>query len=351
VRAVRWLAPVAGWIVFLLLFRRFGKEYGATTDVGEYLREPPDDPPAFVPTLMHWGDVQPIALSATIVDLAQRGFLTITETHEDHLILKDKTDWRLTQQAHDEPLRPFEAAVLGQLFGEGPETTQSAFAHWCRNHRTDADRWWRDVKSKVKADFDARAYLEGGKGAAYAINVLVAFVVIGLSIAAVAAGATWAIVGIVAGTAQALLTALLRRRTPAGAQRLAEWQAFKRFLKDFSQLEDAPVGHLILWERYLVYAVALGVTAEVARALAAKIPPPDQATGAGVGFAPWFVGMHGPGALDSIGSFAGFASGFGPAIVAAATPQSSASSGSGFGGGGFSGGGGGGGGGGGIGAS
>ena len=103
----------------------------------------------------------------------------------------------------------------------------------------------------------------------------------------------------------------------------------------------------MLWERYLVYAVALGVTAQVARALAARVPVP---AGAGrPAFAPWFVGAHGA-ALDSIGSFADFAHGFGPSIVASATPRSSSSSGGGFGGG-FSGGGGGGGGGGGIGAS
>ena len=144
---------------------------------------------------------------------------------------------------------------------------------------------------------------------------------------------------------QGAATLSLRRRTIAGAQRVAEWKAFRRHLEDFSDLEDAPVGHLILWERYLVYAVALGVTARVARALAARIPPEQAST-----FAPWFHGHHGPGALDSIGSLSGFADGFGPTIVAAANPPSSSSSGSG-GGGGFSGGGGGGGGGGGIGAS
>jgi len=343
-----WLAPMAGALVYLRLFLRYGKEYKAAVDVGEYVHEPPDDPPAFVPTLFAWGVVQPIALSATLVDLAQRGYLTIEEVREDRTILKDKVDWKLTWKENHDPVRAFEYAVLEQLFARGPETTQSAFATWCRVNRTDADRWWNDVKAKVTRDFKARGYIEGGKGAAYALNVIIALAVMGSGIATLAAGAAIGAAGLVVGGLQLGLTVPLRRRTPAGAQRVAEWEAFRHFLKDFSHLEDAPVGHLILWERYLVYSVALGVTAEVARALAARIPSvgePGTAT-----FAPWFVGMHGPGALDSIGSFAGFASGFGPEIVAAATPPSSSSSGSG-GGGGFSGGGGGGGGGGGIGAS
>ncbi|MEA3076588.1 MAG: hypothetical protein QOF60_1496 [Actinomycetota bacterium] len=343
-----WIVPLAGWAIFLWLFRRYGKEYPAPPEVGEYVREPPTDPPAFLPTLFAWGTVQPVALSATIVDLAQRGHLTIEETRQDRLILADKVDWKLTRKQQDEPLRPFEQAVLRQLFVDGPETTQSDFADWCRNHRTDAMRWWQDVQAKVKADFAERKYIEGGKGVAYALNILAGLAVVIAGVGAVGAGAPIGVLGIVSGAGQLAATISLRRRTPAGRTRLAEWTAFRRFLTDFSQLADAPVGHLILWERYLVYAVALGVSSEVARALAARIPPPEQGA---VAFAPWFIGMHGPGALDSVGSFSGFANDFGPHIVAAATPPRSSSSGSGFGGGGFSGGGGGGGGGGGIGAS
>jgi uncharacterized membrane protein len=302
--------------------------------------------------LFAWGAVQPVTLSATIVDLAQRGHLTIEEVRHDRAFLADKVDWKLTSEANAEPVRPFEHSVLTRLFADGGETTQSEFKKWCERNRTDADRWWRKVKAEMESAFREQRYIEGGKGPVFALNIVTALAVIGLSILALSAGAALAVVAVLSGAAQLVATILLRRRTVVGAQRLAEWGAFKRFLKDFSQLEDAPVGHLILWERFLVYAVALGVTAEVARALAVHIPA-MAATGASgsPAFAPWFIGGHGPGALDSIGSFSGFAGGFGPTIVAAAHPPSSSSSGSGFGGGGFSGGGGGGGGGGGIGAS
>ena len=340
-----WLVPLAGWAAFAALWTRFGREHRAAVDVGEYLREPPDDPPAVVPTLLSWGTVQPVALSATIVDLAQRGYLKIEEVRIDRRFLGDKVDWKLVWQPQDAPVRPYEHAVLERLFADGREITHSEFERWCKRHRTSADRWWKAVQAKIRADYRQRHYQEGGKGLVYAGNVLVAIVVAVTGIAAASTGAVIGALGIVSGIVQAVATITLRRRTPEGAQRVAEWQAFKRHLEDFSDLEEAPVGHLILWERYLVYAVALGVTAQVARALAARIPPEQAAT-----FAPWFSGHHGPGALDSIGSLSGFADGFGPVIVAAARPPSSSSSGSGRGGG-FSGGGGGGGGGGGIGAS
>ena len=348
---------VGAWVLFFVLWVRYGREHRAPEDVGEYLRELPHDPPAFVGMLREWGSVTPSVLSATLVDLAQRGHLTIEELRADRLILPDKVDWRFTAPtpttplpAGGDPLRPFEATILARLFASGSTTTHSEFTAWCRAHRTSAQRWWEDVKSELRAEFKARGYIEGGRGLVYAANVLAGLAVAALGVAAAATGALPPALGVAiffSGLVQTFLTPVLRRRTPAGRRRLAEWAAVERFLRDFSELEDAPVGHVVLWERYLVYAVALGVTAAVARALAARIPAEAAASG---GFAPWYIGPHGPGALDSIGSLSDFASSVGPAIVASATPQSSSSSGGG-GGGGFSGGGGGGGGGGGIGAS
>ncbi|HEX4978619.1 MAG TPA: DUF2207 domain-containing protein [Acidimicrobiales bacterium] len=339
---------VAGWAVFAVLWARYGREHRLAVDVGDYVREPPDDPPAHVILLREWGKVTPGVLSATIVDLAQRGYLDIEEVRTDRFLLRDKVDWRFTWRQNDAPVRDFEHKILERLFAAGRVTTQSEFEAWCKRHRTTADRWWDGVKAKAVESFRARRYVEGGKGPVFAGNVLAALVVGGLGILAVANGILLGIAALASALVQAIATIALRRRTPAGRQRLAEWDAFERFLRDFSQLEEAPVGHLALWERYLVYAVALGVTAQVARALAAKIPAEVAAQ---QGFATWYHGSHGGvGALDSIGSLADFSSSFGPTIVAAAQPPSSSSSGSG-GGGGFSGGGGGGGGGGSIGAS
>ena len=358
--AVGVLAPIAaggGWVLFFVLWVRYGREHRVQHDVGEYLRDLPGDPPAFIGMLREWGSVTPSLLSATLVDLAQRGHLTIEEIREDRWILPDKVDWRFTAAVPREgregsALLPFEATILARLFAAGPTTTQSEVTAWCRSHRTDAQRWWEDVKKQLRDEFKARNYIEGGKGLVFAANSLTGFGVMVLGPAAAANGGLSGWFGVLvfaSGLLQIFLTPLLRRRTPAGRQRLEEWVAVERFLRDFSQLEDAPVGHVVLWERYLVYAVALGVTAAVASALAARIPP-EQAASGGHAFAPWYIGPHGPGALDSIGSLSEFATSVGPAIVASATPPSSSSSGGG-GGGGFSGGGGGGGGGGGIGAS
>jgi uncharacterized membrane protein len=141
------------------------------------------------------------------------------------------------------------------------------------------------------------------------------------------------------------LSGLLRRRTEKGARKHAEVAGLRAFLRDFSLVDDVPVGHLALYERYLVYAVALGVADQLIEGLRMRFPEladPQQ------GFAPWYVvGTSGGlgGGLDklaSLGTVGGFASEFSKATASAFSPPSSSSGG----GGGFSGGGGGGGGGG-----
>ena len=141
---------------------------------------------------------------------------------------------------------------------------------------------------------------------------------------------------------------LLRRRTPEGAQRFAEWNGLKQFLKDFSQLQDAPSGHMALYERYLVAAVALGVADELVEALRVRIPEiANDPT-----FATWYVGSRTATGFGSFSSLGDFSSGLvgGATAPRPSDPRPRSGSSGGGGGGGFSGGGGGGGGGGGFGA-
>lgn len=50
------------------------------------------------------------------------------------------------------------------------------------------------------------------------------------------------------------------------AETISKWQAFKNFLSDYSQLEEAKITSIHLWEQYFVYAIALGVSDKVVKA-------------------------------------------------------------------------------------
>jgi uncharacterized membrane protein len=335
------IVTALGALAFLLVWLRWGREPRKPDDIGQYLRELPDDPPAVVDALLHWGSVRPVALSATLLDLARRGHLTIAEEREDRRLLPDKIEYRLTRT--DKPvddLKEFERNALTMTFAAGPSVTQGEIVADARAHQTESAARWQSFKSSVGASLRARAYINGGRSAPFLLNILTVLVVGAAGVAGIAlhsyvAGGValaWAAV-------QLCLTPLLRQRTPKGSRRHEEWLAVRRFLHDFSQLDEAPVGHLTLWEQYLVYAVALGVSGELARGLALKVPE----VASDPQFAPWYVTTHDTRGFSGFGAFGGS---FGGAVATASTPPSSGSGG----GGGFSGGGGGGGGGGGIGA-
>jgi uncharacterized membrane protein len=120
---------------------------------------------------------------------------------------------------------------------------------------------------------------------------------------------------------------------------MARWRSFRRFLTEFSSLPEAPALAVVIWERYLVYATALGCADEVEKQVKALIPPQELPS-------PWEGAPSGVNALAFVHSFNTV-----PVHSALSTVSSSTSSGTGSfsggggGGGGFSGGGGGGGGG------
>ena len=333
------IVTLLGVLTFLWLWRRYGKEPNPPQPVGEYVRDLPDDPPAVVVGLMHWGTISPAAFSATILDLAQRGFLTVKEVKIDRALLADRVDYEMTATDADQStLKGFERTALAQVFAGGSPVMQSEIAKYSRAHQTESLARWNAFKADAATSLRSRKYINGHRSKPFLLNIAAALVVglIGFGTIGVKA---WVPGGIAIGWAglALALTPLLRQRSPEGTQRFLEWKGVQKYLHDFSQLADAPVGHLILWERYLVYAAALGVSEQLAAGLAARIPAEDQSN-----FAPWYIGSH-PGAGYS--SMGDFSSGIATTTSSFSPPSSSSG-----GGGGFSGGGGGGGGGGGIGA-
>ena len=340
-RALQLAAPfvvLGGALLAWLIWRRWGREPEPTTEV-EYWREVPDDAPAVAQALLEWGYVDTDAFSATVVDLAQRGYLTIEERGSDHV-------FTATGKSRD-GLLEFERMAMTRLFEDGNETSQKQLTNWAKAHRASAASWLSSFTQAVVKGYEAKGYQVKGQVAAYLLYLLVVaavafFGVIAWFNDAAVAGAA------VVGAAVVLLVGivLLKRRTPVGAQRHAEWEGLKRFLKDFSQLQDAPSGHMALYERYLVAAVALGVSDELIEALKVRIPEvANDPT-----FATWYVGSR-TGGIGGFSSLGDFSSGFSSATASSfRPPPSSRSSSGGGGGGGFSGGGGGGGGGGGFGA-
>jgi uncharacterized membrane protein YgcG len=263
----------------------------------------------------------------------------------------DPKDLTLVRKAHAMDLQAeVDQDFMWLLFGRGEDMVDEISVKHPKPRKADASAtyssWWSGVKSK-SSGITRRIQ----KGDARLESTLAAIIAIG------AAGygiwtAVWGLGGaigwwLVPVSALSLVVALIRIHARLGLEdrtRVKRLEAFRTYLKDFSDLPNAPALAVIIWEQYLEWAVALGVADEVEKQVRALVPVESLRSpirGAPTGLAgvtawhqfqtaaPAIVGLSI--ASSSSGSSSG---GFG-----------SSSSSSGFSGGGFSGGGGGGGGG------
>ncbi len=341
-RLLTLLSSLAGAVGTFLVGRRYGREPKPDGLIGEYWREPLDDPPAVALANMSNGSVDlGSVLGATTIDLAQRGFLRIEEHHEEkfgpdeHEFILHRTDADLHRSK--DPVRPFERMVIDTLFAGRATTTSDDITEWAKADPTAAKVFATELTAAVKAEFDARKYNEPHNGAGVKAVLAVAGSVALLGVVAMLLGTKlgWLVVG-AAVVMLVVGVAVVRNRTQNGADAAAKAAGLKKFLEDFSQLSDAPAGHLILWERFLVFAVAFGVAGKLLHGLETRLP----GLLADPSFGVWYTG---PGGSTRFRPIERFPASFGKSAAARIAPSksgsgggfSSSGGGGGFGGGGF----------------
>ena len=60
--------------------------------------------------------------------------------------------------------------------------------------------------------------------------------------------------------------------TQKGIDEREKWKAFKKYMEDFSLLKEKDIPDLVVWEKYLVYATAFNISAEVLEQLKIVYP-------------------------------------------------------------------------------
>jgi uncharacterized membrane protein len=299
------------------------------TIVPEY--EPPDKvrPAQLGVILDESADTRDV--TATIVDLAVRGYLTITEEPQQWIF--GRKDWTLHatgKSATD--LLPYEKIVYDGLFKDGTDVKVSELrTHFVTSlreaeselYQDSADRGWFATRpDRVRQGFAGLSVLVIFAGGALAW-------LLGRTLGAGLIGIAIVSVGIVGLT----LTRIMPAKTAAGAELHRRTLGFRQYMEVAEKDRQRFAERENIFSEYLPYAIVFGCVDRWARAFK-DIDMTKQT-------ASWYVGT-GPfnsGILSS--SLQGFSSNLGSAI--AATPGSSG--GSGFSGGGAGGGGGGGGGG------
>jgi len=297
--------------------------------------EPPDGiRPGEIGTLID-EVANPLDVTATIVDLAVRGYLKIEEIEKQGWF--GKADWQLTRLEKNDPLKDYERTLLDGLFaGSGNQVKLSELRqHFAARLASVQAALYRDTISQgwfSRSPSTTRTMW-------HAIGVGV--VVLGGALTFVLA--RWTHLGLlglpvlVGGFALTLAAHRMPHRTAKGTGMLRRVEGFKRFIESPTETGHAQFDERTnLFSEYLPYAIVFGCTEKWAQAFASLGQQATDTTG-------WYVSNHPFEYMAFSHTMDGFTTTT-AGTVAAATPSSSGSSG--FGGGGFSGGGGGGGGGG-----
>ncbi len=278
--------PPLVFLGMLRLWRKRGRDPELAPIATQY--EPPAQmTPAELGTLID-GKPDMRDITASIVDLAVRGYMHIAETENDRFFgLFSSKDYTFTLKKERETwseLKPHERDLLGAMFAGSTTVSLSDLKNKFYRHLPGLreelyGRLVRDGFYSGRPDRIRLIYIVGGIVVGLAIGFLSSWIMIRFGMQPVA--------GIAAGVASAAIVVsfgwFMPSRTPRGTRELEKVLGFREFL---SRVEGDRLQRVVktpeMFERYLPFAMALGVEDSWAKAFdGIYTQPPSWYTGPG----------------------------------------------------------------------
>ena len=254
------LSSIWGALMYYIhvIFKRKNK---VKNSVGKYLRELPDNSsPALVGGFMT-NSINDNEILATIVDLVRRKVLTLENSDKNSIIILTGSTENLSAQ---------EKAIVDIYindFGDGKSLDLKSFGFFQKVPMSVArkfEKWRAMVQSEMNRKNLTYQSL-GCLGVIFFAFFPMIFTFAGLVIGMITGNKMFLLI-VVMGIILFVSGAKARYPRKELAEAKDKWQAFKNFLSDYSQLEEAKITSVHLWEQYFVYAVALGVSDKVVKA-------------------------------------------------------------------------------------
>jgi uncharacterized membrane protein len=268
------------------LWFRYGKRHRPEFQ-GDYYRElPADYPPAVMSVLWNWGKVKTHDVTATLMDLARRGFIYIEQQmYEKKRLLGNKNivTYLLTLQnekyeREKDGLQPHERKLIDYFFTTISKDNRTLYLYDIEQFSRKRSRefyysFWVQWSDSLSSKGDQYKWFEGIPQNARWIPLVIGMASFALGMFLVnkdvsILGWTVCACAILVG----LLPLFFKRRSRAASEDFSKWKAFRKFLLHFSEMQRHEIPSLIIWEHYLVYAVSLGVAREVMKQLEIVFP-------------------------------------------------------------------------------
>lgn len=303
------LVPLA---IYYLYGREPKIEYRA-----EYERDiPTDDPPAIVNAICGPGFSKKIGepdmdgFKATIMDLIDRKYLLFhsDQSGKEDVGLSGEMSFKINPEMELSKLKKFELDVIHFLKGYEEEGTISldyissdlSNQGSARSFRKIFDSWKINIKKEFLND-DVLKNIFNKKGDTYlkmfaVVAIVVAAIVFFFTISDPLPAAGLALISSIILGVVAILSFILPQKiagqwTTYGEEYDAKWHNFKKYIQDFSLIKEYPPESVKIWNKYLVYATALGVADAVRKAMELYLPR-DQLEGSDIYLFHYYGGYY-----------------------------------------------------------
>jgi uncharacterized membrane protein len=290
----------------LIIYYRYGREPKIDYQA-EYERDiPTDDPPALVNAICGPGFSKKIGepdmdgFKATIMDLIDRRYLLMEKEPQskEGYGIDDSMFLKINPEKDKSTLKEFELDILNFL-GEFEEdglisldqiSADLSDRETAKSFRDTYNNWKNDIKDRFLSD-DQLNKIFIKKGDTYlkifgVVGIIVAAIVFFITITDSLPAASFALIASIALGVVSIISLILPQKiagqwTTYGEEYDAKWHNFKKYIQDFSLIKEYPPESVTIWNKYLVYATALGAADAVRKAMELYVPS-DQLEGSDI---------------------------------------------------------------------
>lgn len=258
------------WVVGLILliryiYTKYDKEHNPEFK-GHYYR---DIPATYGPEVLGYllnKKVTPNELSASIMNLINKKIITVEKSTE-----KRKEDYMLKKSSSTEAITESEKRALTLVFGTKGETKLSDFKKTAKSSYTTFLSDYDDWKLQATAISEAEEFYEQNNNKY--IAVLYSFLGFILTFVLYRSYINFLIYVVIFLLSLGSLIYFLSvtKKSKKGNEDYSKWMGLKRFLKDFSTMDERSLPEIALWEKYLVYAMPLGCAKKLSKDMQLKI--------------------------------------------------------------------------------
>lgn len=284
--------------IFVFLYRKYGHRFNTyTISDRETIVIPDQTPPAIIGRLMASSMTTGHHITATLFDLARRGWFKIHEEEKKSTIFSSETTGFRISKSDPTPedinsLPEWEKSII-RFVEKQVEKGNDTFDKLFKDSSSEVSKWYSSWTKMVKTAYEEQNWWDKNSYKGAAINMIVQLLLVGASIAMLILGTEIAIAGIILSGFMLFGSLAIIRKTKQGEETFRRWRAYIKGIKN----ADKRTLNMEKADLHFIYATAFGLSEKQITAII------NQADDSFPAIFPWILFLNGstknPAALAS----------------------------------------------------